>query len=603
LAAPTVHLSGAFSAGKSGAEATLHVTVMGPNVFATRPLPSSGSITIGRDESADVRIVDEGASRLHARLHVEAGPEIFVEDLDTKNGTFVRDSKLAANKRVPLQLGEAVTIGFTTVMVQRRRPAIQPRRFRSHGAFEELLEDACAGASSPDSRFALLRLQVDGDVPGGQVADLVTPALRDGDAIGQYAAGDYEILLLDTTAERARSIADDLAARMRAEGLVALTVVAAFPTDGRTAEALIGRSSALLRGDEDEDGDRNPVLKSAATREVYRLAGKAAKGQSAHGLINVLILGETGTGKDVLAQWIHRHSPRAKGPYMAINCGALPENLLESELFGHEKGAFTGATQTTPGLLEAAAGGTVFLDEIGDMPEKLQVRLLRTIENREITPVGRRKAQPIDVRFIAATHRDLDAAVEAKSFREDLYYRLNSMTLTLPPLRERLEEIEPLARVFLADASGTGRDKRRIPRISAEALSIMRTNVWRGNIRELRNVIEHALVLCEGGEITAEHLPVEKMRHARLEPAASVSSRPASATPPALPTGMALTPAQAAERERIVQILADCAGSQTEAAKVLGIARGTLIARLERYGIPQPRKKHDRQLKSPAHTT
>ena len=591
MAAPTVHLTGAFSTGKTGGEATLHVTVMGPNVFATHPLSEVGSITIGRDESADVRIVDESASRMHARLHVEAGPHIFVEDLGTKNGTFVHDTRLAANKRVPLQLGEAVTIGFTTLMVQRRRPAIQPRRFRSHGAIEELLEDACERATNPEAKFALLRLQVDGDVAGGHVADLITPALRAGDALGQYAAGDYEVLLLDTTPERARAIADDLSARMRAEGLKTRAAVAVFPADGRTAEALIGRSSALLRGDDTEDGDRNPVVKSDAVREVYRLAGKAAKGQTANGLINILILGETGVGKDVLAHWIHTHSPRAKGPYMAINCGALPENLLESELFGHEKGAFTGATQTTPGLLEAAAGGTVFLDEIGDMPEKLQVRLLRTIENREITPVGRRKPQAIDVRFIAATHRDLDAAVEAETFREDLYYRLNSMTLTLPPLRERTEEIEALARQFLADASGTGRDKRRVPRISAEALAIMRAHVWRGNIRELRNVVAHALVLCEGGEITTEHLPVEKMRLARLDPSTSSSVRPLSTAGLALPPGIVLTPAQTAEREHIVQVLADCAGSQTQAAKALGMSRGTLISRLKRYGIPQPRVK------------
>jgi two-component system response regulator AtoC len=591
VAAPTVHLSGAFGAGKTSGETTLHVTVMGPNVFATHPLPAAGALTIGRDDKADVRVLDEGASRLHARLHVEAGPLLFVEDLGTKNGTVVGDARIAPGKRVPLQIGEAVSIGFTTIMVQRRRPAVQPRRFRSHGAFEELLEDACERANSPDANFALLRFQIEGDVPSGQVADLIGPALRTGDAAGQYAAGDYEVLLLDTSPDRARAIADDLSARMRADGLAARSVVVVYPADGRTAEALIGRASALLRGDETEDGDRAPIVKSPAVREVYRLAGKAAKGQTANGLINILILGETGVGKDVLAQWIHRHSPRAKGPFRALNCGALPENLLESELFGHEKGAFTGATHSVPGLLEEAAGGTVFLDEIGDMPEQLQVKLLRTISNREITPVGKRgKPQPIDVRFIAATHRDLDAAVEAKTFREDLYYRLNSMTLTLPPLRERPEEIEPLALAFLAEASGTGRDRRRAPRISEEALAIMRGHLWRGNIRELRNVVEHALVLCEGNEITAEHLPVEKMRHARLEPAAApASSTAALAAASPLPPALNLTPAEAAERQHIIQVLADCAGSQTQAAKVLGMSRGTLIARLKRYGIKQPR--------------
>ncbi|HEY2902231.1 MAG TPA: sigma 54-interacting transcriptional regulator [Polyangia bacterium] len=562
---------------------------MGPNLFSTHPLPEAGSITVGRDESADVRILDESASRMHARLHVEPGPQIFVEDLGTKNGTFVRDSRLAANQRVPLQLGEAVTIGFTIVMVQRRRPAVQPRRFRSHGAFEELLEDACTRATSPDARFALLRLRVEGDGAGGPVADLITPALRDGDSLGQYAEGDYEVLLLDTAPERARAIADDASARLRAEGIATQVAVVVFPTDGRSAEALMGRSSALLRPTEAADGERAPVLKSQAMREIYRLADRAAKVQTASGLINVLILGETGVGKDVLAQWIHGRSPRSKGPYMAINCGALTETLLDSELFGHEKGSFTGATQTKPGLLESAAGGTVFLDEIGDMPEKLQVKLLRTIENREITRVGGTKTHAIDVRFVAATHRDLEAAVAAKTFRDDLYYRLNSMTLTLPPLRERPEEIEALAREFLSQAAA---DRNRSPRLSSEALDIMRAHLWPGNIRELRNVIERALVLCESGEITTEHLPVEKMRLARLEPALVPASPPATGTTGPQPTsGTALTPAESAERERIVRVLAEVAGSQTQAAKTLGMSRTTLIERLKRYDIQRPRIK------------
>jgi DNA-binding NtrC family response regulator len=265
--------------------------------------------------------------------------------------------------------------------------------------------------------------------------------------------------------------------------------------------------------------------------------------------------------------------------------------LLDSELFGYEKGAFTGAQQAKAGLLESAQGGTVFLDEIGDMPDKLQVKLLRTIENREITRVGGTKTHAIDVRFMAATHRDLDAAVEAKTFREDLYYRLNSMTLTLPPLRERPEEIEALARQFLAEAAGAGRDKRRVPRISAEALAIMRAHSWRGNIRELRNVVEHALVLCEDAEITAEHLPVEKMRFARLEPAASLAPQAIPLATQALPPQIVLSPAQTAERAQIVQILAECAGNQTRAAKMLAMSRGTLISRMKRYGIPQPRPK------------
>src|SRR5436190_1831746 len=392
---------------------------------------AGGSVSIGRDDSADVRITDELASRLHARFHIDAGGAIAVEDLQSSNGTFLRGERIETGRRLPIQLGEAVTIGFTHLMIQRRRPAAPRRRFQGHGAFEDRLEEACARAAGNGAALAVIRVRAENEEPAGAGADPIAGALRPGDLLAQYAPGDYEALLIDTDAERARAITDEAARRVRAAGLRVQTAVAAYPADGRTAEALIGRATALLRGaDGDGDGGKGPVLKSETMRKLYRLAERAASGQTAHGLINVLILGETGAGKEVLADWIHCQSPRARGPLVCINCAAISESLLESELFGHEKGAFTGATQTKPGLLEAAAGGTVFLDEIGDMPVALQTKLLRTLENREVTRVGGLSARPIDVRFVAATNHDLEAAVAAKTFRQDLYFRLNGMSLT-----------------------------------------------------------------------------------------------------------------------------------------------------------------------------
>ena len=317
-------------------------------------------------------------------------------------------------------------------------------------------------------------------------------------------------------------------------------------------------------------------------QRLRRLVERVAAGN-----ISVLLLGETGVGKEVFAEMVHRLSPRAKGPFLRLSCAALSESLLESELFGHERGAFTGAVQTKHGHLEMAQGGTVFLDEVGEMPPSIQVKLLRVLEERRVTRVGGLKARDIDVRFIAATNRQLEAEIPAGRFRQDLYFRLNGFSLTIPPLRERQSEIEPLARAFLAQACREARRERQ-PELSPEALDLLRAYSWPGNVRELRNVVERAFLLCTGERITAEHLPVEKMN-------ATLAAWPAPAPPPA----PASAPAErglrgeleSVEKQRILDALAACAGNQSQAAKLLGIPRNTLLARLDQYGVPRPRKR------------
>jgi two-component system response regulator AtoC len=583
MAAPTLHQSKTASTQDAAADEALHLTVMGPSVFETYPLPGSGQISIGREDDADVRIVDELASRMHARLHIDASGKLAVEDLGSSNGTFVRGDRIDAGAKVALQPGEAMTIGFTHLMVQRRRPRPSVRRLRSHATFEERLEEACERAAARSGVGpALIRVRLDDEEPAGRGVDIIEAALRSGDVLAQYAAGDYEILLIDTEGERVGAIADGLGQRLRAAGLPAHIAIAAYPTDGRSAEALIGRANTLL-WDPDGPAASAPVLKSDTMRALYRLGERAAAGHTAAGLITVLILGETGTGKEVLANWIHRRSPRASGPFLCINCAALTETLLESELFGHDKGAFTGAASSKPGLLETATGGTVFLDEIGEMNAALQTKLLRTLESREIMRVGGRAPRAIDVRFIAATNRDLEAEVASKRFRQDLYFRLNGITLTVPPLRERVPDIAPLARRFVTDASRFA--DRRAPRLSADAVEILQGYSWPGNIRELRNVMERALVLCEGGEITIEHLPVDKLRLQRIAPSAASSAASVSS---------AVGADETLERQRIVDAMTAFGGNQTRVAATLGIARGTLIARLERYGIRRPQAARGR---------
>jgi transcriptional regulator with GAF, ATPase, and Fis domain len=311
-------------------------------------------------------------------------------------------------------------------------------------------------------------------------------------------------------------------------------------------------------------------------RALYGVVEKVAVGT-----ISVLLLGETGVGKEVVARAVHSLSPRHDQSFVAINCAALSESLLESELFGHEKGAFTGAAATKMGLLESAHGGTVFLDEVGELPLSLQVKLLRALEERQVLRVGGLKPRDIDVRFVSATNRDLEADVKTGSYREDLLYRLNGVTLQIPPLREREQEIDAMARVF-ADESAVALG-RPSPSLSAEALALLRSHPWPGNIRELRNVVERAVLLADE-VIRSEHLPW----HAAPTLAPTTGAMAPAATP-------IKTSADKVDDEevRIRQALIECGGNQTRAAKLLGVSRRTLTRRLSHYDIARPLRDRD----------
>jgi two-component system response regulator AtoC len=338
----------------------------------------------------------------------------------------------------------------------------------------------------------------------------------------------------------------------------------------------------------------------AAMQRVHALAERAAAGT-----INVLITGETGVGKELLAETVHRASPRRDGPYVCLNCAALSESLLESELFGHERGAFTGAAQAKPGLLETAAGGTLFLDEVGELPLATQAKLLRVLETREVTRLGSVRPRHIDVRFIAATNRDLEAEVVRGAFRQDLYFRFAGITLVIPPLRERLDEIRPLAETF---AHQICRDLGRAPPIlPAPIMMLLESYGWPGNVRELKNVVERAVLLSSGPVIGTEHLPMEKLSRSPAPtpaggtPAASMMEafRIAGATPRQVEAGRIDVPSPARagrgaeERERIIAALNACAGNQSRAAKMLGIPRRTFLTKLDYYNIARPKKTTD----------
>ncbi len=358
--------------------------------------------------------------------------------------------------------------------------------------------------------------------------------------------------------------------------VVIMIVLAWAASDEVPANQLVAHSPALAReitAPEDDTGERVITIEPAM-QHIHRIARRVAASD-----ISVLILGETGSGKEILAEAIHDHSPRRDKPLLRLNCAALSEALLESELFGHEKGAFTGAVQAKLGLLESVQGGTVFLDEVAEMPLALQAKLLRVIEERKVTRVGGLQPSAIDVRFVAATNRVLEQEVARGAFRADLYYRLNGISLELPPLRERRADIEPLALMFLrraAKAAGRGRP----PTLSADVRELLHRYPWPGNIRELRNLAERALVVCgDDHEITLEHLPIESM--SRATAAARVDEL----------TVLPAAEADADERQRVVAALQKCAGNQSYAAKLLGMSRTTLVKRLIEFDLPRPRQR------------
>jgi two-component system, NtrC family, response regulator AtoC len=302
--------------------------------------------------------------------------------------------------------------------------------------------------------------------------------------------------------------------------------------------------------------------KSQRMLEVYKLVARVAPSTA-----TVLVVGESGTGKELVARAIHNRSPRASKPFVPVNCTALSESLLESELFGHARGAFTGAVAAKRGLFETANGGTLFLDEIGDMGPKMQAQILRVLQDGEMRPVGGTEAIRVDVRLVCATNRDLDAEVKAGRFREDLYFRINVVTVRMPPLRDRAGDIPILVRHFINKIAR--REGRAEASVSPEALDLLCRYGWPGNVRELENAIERAVAVAKGNVILPSDLPVEVYGGAQVAPASIIEDRPTLGE---------------LEKRYIALVLGECGGNKKKAAEKLGIDRRTLYRALERSG-------------------
>jgi DNA-binding NtrC family response regulator len=332
---------------------------------------------------------------------------------------------------------------------------------------------------------------------------------------------------------------------------------------------------------------------SKSMMEVYQRTRLVAPSRA-----SVLLIGETGTGKELIARAVHRLSPRADGPYIRVNCGALSESLLESELFGHVKGAFTGAIDNKTGRFEAAHGGTIFLDEISSMSAKLQVKLLRVLQEREFERVGESRTIRVDTRVIAATNQWLEDEIEAGRFRDDLYYRLNVVPIRIPPLRERREDIAALAAFFLERYSEENR--RDPPELTTEVLDALLTYDWPGNVRELENYIERAVVMSAGGAVKPEMLSLPSQGGRRLRPAGARGGDLHSLIQNLVRSGIQSLPGEegnlyerlvgGVERELIEQVMQLCDNVQVKAASRLGINRNTLHKKLGEFGPEKPKE-------------
>ena len=338
-----------------------------------------------------------------------------------------------------------------------------------------------------------------------------------------------------------------------------------------TAARLEAQVATLTRELEARTGQRRVVGQSKLWRDVLAQAARVAQTET-----TVLLTGESGTGKEVVARFVHHASRRSHGPFVAINCAALPDQLLESELFGYERGAFTGAVAAKPGRIEQAANGVLFLDEVGEMAPTVQAKLLRVLEEREFMRLGSTRLLRADIRVIAATNRDLHGAMQRGEFREDLYYRLGVFEIALPPLRERVTDILELADLFLKEiGESVGRPAAGM---APDARDHLLAYGWPGNVRELRNAIERAVILADGGMIRSEHLPVAAPR---LAAAAGTETAPSGPIPAG---GVNL---EAIERQLVIKALTQARHNKTRAAKLLGLTRAQLYSRIEKYGLAE----------------
>lgn len=529
-------------------------------------------LVLGRSKPADIVLGERSLSRQHARVSWSEGRVLFM-DLGSTNGMRYGGESVT---RATLGDGDRIELGDLTVHVHLLGEA-RPRGagWLSGSEFDTALRDEVERGRAFRQPFTLLALRSFGGTPPGSTLD---GCLRPVDRACAHAL-DLTLVMLPLVSE-AEAEATGRAWLARLGARVAAGVVS-FPRTAASADALVtaavhaarsaSESEPLVSGafhavEPEPAGER--IVRSPVMRRLYELIERVSRTD-----IPVLVFGETGSGKELAAQAVHESSPRSAAPFRAVNCATLPGTLIESVLFGHERGAFTGADKRTAGIFEQADGGTVFLDEVGELSANAQAALLRVLETGVITRVGSTKDTQVDVRIVAATHRNLHEMVEQGLFRQDLLFRLDVVSVRVPPLRARPEEVEPLAQRFLAGCRkrwGVGAEA-----IGADAMSALRSYQWPGNVRELRNAVERAAAVCVGLEIGVEDLPE----------AVQGDWRPPATTEDAEDGSSFADRIRAFEIELISDALRKADGNQTRASELLGIPRRTLSTKVKAYGL------------------
>jgi DNA-binding NtrC family response regulator len=560
------------------------------------PLEPGVALIVGREPPSDVVIADRNLSRQHARFLLDKGA-LSVEDLGSTNGTRVRGETV---ERAVLRVGEPVQLGSVVASAHVQSP-MEPglQALDSHDHFCSMLEHALTEARHFGDRVGVMMIRATSDV----IAELhvsrwcqrVRAMLRPVDRMALYSPDAVDVLLPRTSADKAVELARQITdASAAGRGPRVLCGVATFPDSATTAEALLERCRLALSEATREapvrhtQGDaytvqapgpaslEEPLIEGPAMQALFASVERVARST-----IPVLIYGETGTGKEVIARAIHERSPRREMPLICVNCGAIPSQLVESTLFGHVKGAFTGADKPSKGVFGAADGGAVLLDEIGELPLGAQAALLRVLESRHMARVGSPEEVPVDVRVLAATHRDLETMSDEGKFRRDLLYRLNAVTLSIPPLRERTDEIPILAHRFLQAAMASA--GRQLAGIGEEAMRTLLRYRWPGNLRELRNAIERAVVIAHGDRIEVEDLPQRVVQGSGHAETAMPRPQPSHAHDE--PDADLRTRVRRYEAQLIIDALRADSGNQTHAARRLQIPLRTLVHRIKLLGI------------------